>query len=294
MDIRQLRYFLEIAKERQITRAAKKLNMEQPPLSRQLKLMEQELGVVLFDRSGKELELTQAGLVLRREAEEIIRRLNEAVVEIKELDTGISGMLSIGSAVTCSSLVSQQMMNFSSAYPNITYKVLEGDHTALANYLHQRSVELAITRLPFESKEDANQYAVRSLISDPLVAVVHESLCVASISVTLEEIAGLPLLVLKSDRTIGLYDKIMMEYRMRGLVPNVRCECSSVAITISLIMAGMGVAVMPASVVSSFPFQGLVILPIRDMELHSDVGVVWLKDRYLSKSAEVFIRLLLE
>ena len=289
MDIKQLRYFLEIAKERQITRAARKLNMEQPPLSRQLKLMEQELGVILFDRSGRKLELTQAGVILQREAEKIIKHLNETIVEIKEIDAGISGTLSIASAVTCISLLSKQMMIFSSQYVGITYKILEGDHSTLSRYLHNRNVELAITRLPFESEEEASQYAIRHMITDPLVAVVHESLCEERNSVTLEEIASLPLLVLKSDRTIGLYDKVMNEYKIRGLVPNVRCECSSVAITVSLIMAGMGVAVMPASVLSSFPLPGLVTLPIRDLELRSDVGVVWLKDHYLSKAAEAFI-----
>jgi LysR family transcriptional regulator, salicylic acid-responsive activator of bsdBCD len=72
MDVRQLRYFLAIAKESQITRAAKSLNMEQPPLSRQLKLMEQELQVTLFEREGRRLRLTPAGERLRQRAESII------------------------------------------------------------------------------------------------------------------------------------------------------------------------------------------------------------------------------
>lgn len=74
MDIRQLRYFLAIAREGQITRAAKTLNMEQPPLSRQLKLLEQELEAVLFERDGKRLKLTHAGELLRQRAEDLVHQ----------------------------------------------------------------------------------------------------------------------------------------------------------------------------------------------------------------------------
>ena len=93
MDIRQLRYFLTIAQEGQITRAAKQLNMEQPPLSRQLKLMEEELGVLLFERSGKQLQLTHAGELLQNRAASLLNQFNETLTEVKEIHAGIRGML---------------------------------------------------------------------------------------------------------------------------------------------------------------------------------------------------------
>lgn len=105
MDIRQLRYFLEIAREGQITRAAKRLHMEQPPLSRQLKQMEKELGVTLFDRSGKRLELTRAGELLRQKAESLLQQFHESLNEVKELDEGVRGTLAIGAVVSCVSLL---------------------------------------------------------------------------------------------------------------------------------------------------------------------------------------------
>ena len=77
MDIRQLRYFLAVAEEGQVTRAAKKLNMEQPPLSRQIRMLEEELGVALFDRSGKRMTLTPAGERLRSRAEQLLLQLGE-------------------------------------------------------------------------------------------------------------------------------------------------------------------------------------------------------------------------
>src|SRR5690625_560482 len=118
MDIRQLRYFLAIAKEGQITRAAKTLNMEQPPLSRQLKLMEQELGVTLFERTGRELKLTEEGRVLQKKAKSIIHQLNDAMTEIQEINQGVRGTLSIGSVFSCVSLLPEKIKHFREMYPH--------------------------------------------------------------------------------------------------------------------------------------------------------------------------------
>lgn len=82
MDIRQLRYFYTIAQEGQITRAAKRLHMAQPPLSQQLKLLEQELGVQLLERNGRKLELTEAGHVLFKKTKEILTHFHETITEV--------------------------------------------------------------------------------------------------------------------------------------------------------------------------------------------------------------------
>ncbi|MGV2805411.1 LysR family transcriptional regulator, partial [Clostridium perfringens] len=125
MDIRQLRYFLTIAQEGQITRAAKQLNMEQPPLSRQLKLMEEELGVLLFERSGKQLQLTHAGELLQNRAASLLNQFNETLTEVKEIHAGIRGMLSIGAVVSCISLLPQRIQIFRQQYPEVTFKIRE-------------------------------------------------------------------------------------------------------------------------------------------------------------------------
>ena len=134
MDIRQLRYFLAIAKEEQITRAAKALNMEQPPLSRQLRLMETELGVKLFDRVGKHLILTQAGYVLETRAKNLLHQLDETLVEVKEIDQGLRGTLAIGSAFSCVSLLPAKIKAFRTKYPLVSIKILEGDYVGTTGY----------------------------------------------------------------------------------------------------------------------------------------------------------------
>lgn len=90
LDMRQLKYFLTIAQEGQVTRAAKLLNMEQPPLSRQLKQMEEELGVKLFERNGKGLILTDSGELLKQKAESLLLQFDESLREVKGMEEGFA------------------------------------------------------------------------------------------------------------------------------------------------------------------------------------------------------------
>ena len=93
MDIRTIQYFLEVARECNITRAAENLHMAQPPLSRQMHQLEEELGVELFDRSKKRLKLTEEGELLKRRGEEIVALMEKAKEEVGDLKSGISGTL---------------------------------------------------------------------------------------------------------------------------------------------------------------------------------------------------------
>jgi LysR family transcriptional regulator, salicylic acid-responsive activator of bsdBCD len=291
MDIRQLKYFLAIAQTGQITRAAKQLNIEQPPLSRQLKQMEEELGVKLFDRDGKKLHLTEAGELLRGKAEQLLVQFEEALKQVKESEELVQGVLSIGSVVSCISLLPKQMERFRHKYPEVTYKIIEGDHTYLGDLLDRRVIELVIARLPFEAKSPSDTYSILPLPSDPFVVVIPASWTqyAGVTSISMKEIASFPFLSLKSDTTIRMHEQLMNECRRHGFEPNVICECSSVAIIMSLIAEGLGVTVFPKSIMSSFPVSEVNFLDIDDADFYSEVGIIWLRSRYLTKAAERFI-----
>ncbi|MFC5472147.1 LysR family transcriptional regulator [Cohnella suwonensis] len=296
MDMRQLRYFLAIANEGQITRAAKQLNMEQPPLSRQLKLMEQELGVVLFDRKGKQLQLTQAGESLRQRALALMNQFDETITYVQELGEGVQGVLSVGAVVSCISLLPPVIRRFAEKYPAVTFKLQEGDHFLLGELLENRDIELIASRLPFQSDFQSQHYSVLPLPSDPFVAIVPVAWSPdpEERSMTLKELARLPFLTLKTDRTTGMHNRIFHEFGKRGLGPRIISECSSVAITVSLVASGIGIAILPASVMNTFALSSIKQVTIADAEFQSDVGLVWLKDRHLSKSARHFMDMFLD
>ncbi|CAM4246740.1 LysR family transcriptional regulator [Paenibacillus alkaliterrae] len=291
MDMRQLKYFLTVAEEGQVTRAAKLLNMEQPPLSRQLKLMEEELGVKLFDRGNKGFKLTASGELLKQKAESLLLQFDESIREVKGIEEGVSGVLSIGSVVSCISLLPKRIELFRERFPQVTYKILEGDHFYLGEQLEKRAIDLIVARLPFEAQTHPQQYSVLPLPSDPFVAVIPSTWTAYSSKETIgmKELANFPFLTLKTDKTTRMHEQVVNECKRHGFEPNIICECSSVAIIMSLIAGGIGATVFPKSVMSSFPTTVVKMLDIKDADFQSDVGVLWLKDYYLSKRAQQFI-----
>jgi len=291
MDIRQLRYFLTVAEEGTVTAAAKRLNMEQPPLSRQMKLLEEELGVTLFDRSNRRMTLTHAGELLSRRAEQLLRQFQETIEEVQELDEGVQGTLSIGSVVSCFSLLPPRIERFHELYPQVTFKIYEGDHYLLGEQLENRKLELIIARLPFEAVADPDHYAVLPLPPDPFVALLPSSWHHGSDNqrMGMGELSEHPFLSLKSDHTIGMHERVLKAFRESGYEPHILCECSSVAIILALIAAGIGATILPKSVITSFPLMNIRMVELSHEPFYSEVGLIWIKNRYLSKSARHFI-----
>lgn len=293
MDLRQLKYFLTIVREGQITKAAKALNMEQPPLSRQLKQMEDELQVRLFDRNGKRLELTAAGMLLKERAEQLLIKFDETLLEVKESAGSMQGVLTIGSVVSCVSLLPGPIKQFRKVFPQVTFRIVEGDHPYLADKLEKRLVELVLARLPFESVSDPNQYKILKLPSDPYVAVAPSNWKLGQDkgAISVKELADAPLLTLKTERTTHMHEQVIHMCQHHGFEPSVIGECSSPAIIMSLVASGIGAAIIPKSVLNTFPTPAVKHLELYDAELQSEVGIVWMKHRYLSKSAQQFIEI---
>lgn len=291
MDMRQIKYFLTIAREGQVTRAAKILNMEQPPLSRQLKQMEDELGVKLFDRHGKGLQLTDAGILLKKKAETLLAYFDETIEEVRELEQGVKGVLSIGAVVSCISLLPKRIEQFRRNYPQVSFKILEGDHYYLGEQLEKRAIDVVFARLPFEALTDPKQLAIMRLPSDPFVVVIpskweHYN---DKQSFRMKELAELPFLTLKTDQTTYMHEQVVAACRNHQFDPIIVCECSSVAITIALIAEGIGIAILPQSVMASFSDPMVRIIELVDEDLESEIGIIWLKDHYIPKSARFFI-----
>ncbi|WP_019393476.1 LysR family transcriptional regulator [Priestia filamentosa] len=287
MDIKQLRYFSAIAEERQITRAANRLHMAQPPLSHQLKLMEQELDVCLLERNGKELELTQGGQLLYKKAKSILNQMDDLVKEVKEIEEGLRGVLSIGSTKTGFSYIPHRLQVFRQLHPKVTFRLKEGDTYSLAQSLIKREIELAIVRYPLEPLQ-MNGFSFLSLPKDEFVLIVPEDWSYQT-SIRIKELAEIPLMLLHRTNWIGLYEVVMEEFDRHGVKPEIICECGDAAMLLSLARVGIGATLLPQSTLEAFPMHGLRIVNIDDGTINSQSALIWLKDRYISKSAVQFI-----
>ncbi len=145
MDIRVLRYFLEVAREENITKAAEKLHMSQPPLSRQLKELETELGKQLLVRGSKRVTLTEDGKLLRKRAEEIVELMEKTRSELESSDKDIGGDIYIGSGETSAiSLLAKTAGEIKKKYPNIRYHIYSGDAEHIEERLDKGLIDIGL------------------------------------------------------------------------------------------------------------------------------------------------------
>ncbi|MFI8495200.1 MULTISPECIES: LysR family transcriptional regulator [Peribacillus] len=288
MDIRQLKYFVTIAEEGKITTAAKKLNIAQPPLSRQLKQMEEELGVILFDRDNKSLNLTLEGERLLLRAKELLNKLDETMVEVQELRKDASGILSVGSNLYCASLILSKVVDIREKNPGLTFKVWEGETIHLIKMLSKRQIEIAITNSPITEKSISQM----TLESDPYVLVLPEKWTWSgSEQCRLEEIIDLPLILLRPNYGLGAYGQIVNEFQRLNLEPNILCECQDLIMLLGLVSSGFGATILPLSLLSLHSLGGLRVIQLKDQTLISEPKVIWRKNSYLSKAAKEFLKL---
>lgn len=289
MDIRQMKYFIAIAEEGQITAAANRLRMAQPPLSQQLKAMETELGLQLAERKGKSLELTDAGHKLYQHALKITDAMEEAVLEVKETGTGKTGKLSIGVNTLSSYDLPRFLRMFQKRYPDVSYKIQQNESAQLCKLLKERVIDLAIVRLPLE----VDDFDVISLKPEPFYFVTADSAHTMSSSVSFEDLTGVPLII-PSTEGLGLYNKISSAFSSRGLTPDIMCECSDISILFDLVSSSFGSTIVPETVVKLNSLKDLHVYLVEDTEKLGESGVICLKNHYLPKTAQNFIELVHE
>lgn len=289
MNLKQLRYFYEIANEEQITRAAKKLHIAQPPLSQALKALETNLGVLLFERNGRQMELTDAGKVLYGKAKTIFHQIDETIIEVKETGKGIRGTLSIGCNKSCFSHIPEKINVYQKQFPQVKFHLIEGDSYLLTKQLLEREIELAIIRLPIEM----NGFAFHELPPEEYVAVIHHQWIdpTDKACISIKELAKIPLLLLHRMRGVGQFEIIMEKFMEEGLEPAILCESPNVDMLLDLVNEGLGATIVPQSTLLKTNTSNVSVLKIKDAKIISESAIIWLKDRYLSKSAEQFIAL---
>ncbi|KPB05914.1 LysR family transcriptional regulator [Bacillus sp. CHD6a] len=283
MDIRQLRYFTVIAEERNISQAARKLHMSQPPLSQQLKLMEEEVGVGLVLREGKKLRLTEAGEKLYHHAVQITKMMEEGMEEVKELGVGLKGSLKIGVNTLSEMSLSKLLFAFSEKYPMVTYEIHQNESGHLLELLRERAIDLAVIRFPVQSDE----FAHFMIKKEPFYFVSREA---RSGSLTLAEIAGQSL-VLPSTKGQGLYDYTLQSFAQRGYEPNIVCASSDLTLLARLVQQGFGATLVPESAMHIFSDAKVHSYLVEDEDLSSQYGVAWMKKYYLSKVATRFLEM---
>lgn len=245
MDLRHLRYVVAVAECGTFTRAAEQLHIEQPPLSQQIKQLEQELGLKLFDRSRRGATPTNAGILLIEKARSLLALEQEFRSLARGLARGEQGRVRIGMAggVTLLPLIPMAIRAFRDRWPDVVVTLEESNTPALCEALREGRVDIAIVRPPVHDPD----IIVRALMDEPtMIALPRGHAKWRQHGLHLADIKDEPFIIFERHLGPGFYDTIISACLQAGFTPRLGQSAPQVAATIPMVAAGMGVSVVPA------------------------------------------------
>lgn len=261
MELRHIRYFLAIASEGSFTRAAEQLGIAQPPLSQQIKLLEQEIGVRLFRRLAHGAELTPAGQAFRTAVSHIPHQVSEGVRLARRAAAGETGILRIGVTGTAAlnPLVPACIRAYRNKYPDVELQVMEANALLLTPALLEDRLDVALLR-PSQSDPEALYEEV--LADEPLLVAlpVSHPLARRGTMIDLPELRDDPFIL--TPRSIGtsLHDASIKACENAGFTPRLGPAAPHIVSILSLVAAELGVSLVPESV-AQVKMQNIVLLP---------------------------------
>ncbi len=289
MDIRDLRVFYTIVREGNISNAAKRLNIAQPPLSRQMKQLEESLGVKLFERGSRRISLTEAGNVLATRSEQILELFEGTVNEITEFSSGLGGTITIGMGSSAgASVLPKVFSQFNRLYPNVTFQAWEGNSLRILELLDSKAVEIGILRTPFLSKD----YEYITLSDEPFgILMNRDKLSCGKENRTLRliELANQPLII--SRRWNPMFSDLCIK---TGFKPRIICTSDSLFNEITWVKSGIGMALMPKDAESLISDSRLIFKEIIDPPIITHSAIVWLRKGKLSTACKNLLDLIRE
>jgi DNA-binding transcriptional LysR family regulator len=256
MELKRLRYFVTVADEGSITAAARRLYMSQPPLSAQIKLLEQEVGAPLFTRGPRRVQLTDAGRVLYERARSMLELERLAVSDVQSLSTGMHSVrMGVVSSVG-GSLLAEWVAQVRQILPDISYELTEANTYQLLESVRRGLVEFAVVRTPFS----ADDLTSVKLMGEGMVAVG-----VQQPSITLRELAERPLIIYRRWAEV-----LERHFAQSEVLPRYVCLCDDARTALQWARQGIGVAIVPRSAVGS----DIMCSNIEELAFESDICII--------------------
>ena len=284
MDIRTLSYFVTIAEELNITKAAEKLCMSQPPLSSQMKALEEELDTVLFIRGKRHLQLTESGKLLYRHAKEILSLVNKTSEEIRAMGKGMRGKISIGLVEGSAPIIASSWIEkFLSNYNHVEFMVVDGNSDELIAKLRSGLIDMAVITSPCDNTL-LNSFKVGQ---EKMTAFMSKDNPLAKLpgnTIDLAELKDKPLIIPTREAMNRMITKWFKEIHAE---PKVVCRMDNYLDVAALAGRNIGISIFPKT--SYILNETLVAKEIVNPEREVEYLFVWLKNKPLSLLDEAFI-----
>lgn len=284
MDFRSLSYFVTVAEELNITRAAARLNMSQPPLSSQIHLLEEDFGTQLFVRNRSGLTLTPTGEILYKRARQILELAQSAREEVGNYEIRLSGDLRIGVVEgRAPFLLARYISGFNEEFPLVTYNIRNGSSDDILDLLFHHVIDVALIASPY----DHEHLSGIKLVQTPWVAIIPKDHPLAKQegeSIRLKELKGEPLIVPERPSRV---EAIRSWFGQKNISPNILCRTSSHIDAVALVEQNVGICIFPQSTYTPNPHTvtKLIIDPPRKVEY----VLAYPKNAPLPELAEAFL-----
>jgi DNA-binding transcriptional LysR family regulator len=267
MELRHLRYFIAVAEEQHITRAAERLGMQQPPLSQQIRALERELDVQLFRRKPRGVEPTDAGRAFLADARAILAHIDHACATTRRTARGEQGRISVGftSSAPFHPFVPRVIRAFRETCPLVSLTLEESGTTELIESLRDERVDAAFIRTPVANPDGLT---VNPLLEETMLVALPNGHSLAQSRTTgdkalpLKALAAETFIVYRRPNGPGLYDAIIAACHAAGFSPHVGQEAPRIVSTLNLVAAGLGISVVPASL-QRMQMDGVTYCPLR-------------------------------
>ena len=284
-----MKYFVEVVKQGGMTKASKSLYIAQPTISKAIKDIEAEMAVPLFDRSKRNLVLTDAGKIFFNKCKEIISLYDNLPTEINSLYGLETGHINISmSAVMSMRKFIGVLGDFHQLYPNITYNLIESGGKTTENLILNDEVDIGVTTLPV----DHHLFESISLNKENLRVVLYREHPLAyKTKIKMEELAEENFILFNED--FYLNDKIIENAKNAGFVPNMASQISQWNVIENLIINKLGITILPATI-SELLNDDVKMIQLENANTEWELGVVWKKDKRLSHATNKWIEFLKE
>ena len=287
MDFDHLVTFVEIAKQGSFSRAGQKLFRSQPAVSAQIRLLEQEYGQKLFDRVGKTIQLTTAGEALLEYAGKLLTLRNESLRAVADQASTPRGTLAIGAnEATCLYVLPDIFAEYHRLYPSVQISIYRNFSHKVIEKIENGSIDVGIVTLPVKSPS----LRVHPIFRDRIMLMTSPFNPLAKMkSVTSAQIAEQPLIFPKTGFMRQVHDKLFRPFRSRL---HITMELPSVGMIKRFVAAGLGVSLISESFVRDEVRAGKAkLIPVSDMDVWRELGVVYRRDRTLPRSAMAFVNM---
>ena len=283
MQLRQLEYFIAVSEHLNFTKAAKQFYISQTAVTLQIKALEEELGVTLFQRTNRKVALTPAGKTFLDDARAIIRRAKDAAERAKKADTGLTGHLNFGYIKGYEkNFLPDVLSEFHTTYPNISLSLYRDNVAELYDGIFGQDFDLIFNILySFDDMEDMREMEYVLLKEYPLLAVMPVSHPLSHrTSIRREELKGYPLVdIKKNEDKYGEVKTITNAFAKAGFLPDVQYVSDDIETSILAVAAGLGYALLPSYITDNIAIREKVtVIPLEGEERQIPVIAAWNKE----------------